>query len=199
MQTRLALTFRGWRVLIVGAITVWGATLIALPDLAYIGCIFLAILAAAAAWQVIGRKAGDLSRSVSTEMLAVGHDSSIEVQFRAQALMPTPVGQCTDTLPKALRGDATGTLPSIGSTLRRGVQTLTVRYPVTGVQRGVHNVGPLRVTITDPLGLVRRHTSLGEPTPVTIAPALVPLAALPISAGESGGSLHSSTSHLGRV
>ena len=197
MQTRLALTFRGWRVLIVGAITVWGATLIALPDLAYIGCIFLAILAAAAAWQVIGRKAGDLSRSVSTEMLAVGHDSSIEVQFRAQALMPTPVGQCTDTLPKALRGDATGTLPSIGSTLRRGVQTLTVRYPVTGVQRGVHNVGPLRVTITDPLGLVRRHTSLGEPTPVTIAPALVPLAALPISAGESGGSLHSSTSHLG--
>ncbi len=197
MQTRLALTFRGWRVLIVGAIAVWGATLIALPDLAYIGCIFLAILAAAAAWQVIGRKAGDLSRSVSTEILAVGHDSSIEVQFRAQALMPTPVGQCTDTLPKALRGDATGTLPSIGSTLRRGVQTLTVRYPVTGVQRGVHNVGPLRVTITDPLGLVRRHTSLGEPTPVTIAPALVPLAALPISAGESGGSLHSSTSHLG--
>ncbi|MBV0895549.1 DUF58 domain-containing protein [Microbacterium sp. NC79] len=197
MQTRLALTFRGWCVLIIGAIAVWGATLIALPDLAYIGCILLAAIAAAAAWQVIGRKAGELSRSVSTELLSVGHESTIEVQFRAQALMPTPVGQCTDTLPDALRGDATATLPSIGSTLNRGVQTLTVRYPVTGVRRGVHRVGPLRVTIADPFGLLRRHTSLGDATAITIAPALVPLAALPVSAGESGGSLHSSTSHLG--
>ena len=197
MKTRLVLTLRGWCVLVIGAVSVWGATLIALPDLAYIGCIFLALLAAAAAWHVVGRKAGELSRTVSTELLAVGHESIISVQFRAQALMPTPIGECTDTLPRALRGDATGVLPSIGSTLRRGVQTLTVRYPVTAVQRGVHQVGPFRVVIADPLGLVRRHSVLGEPTPVTIAPALVPLAALPISAGESGGSLHSSTSHLG--
>lgn len=197
MRTRLALTLRGWCVLIIGAVSLWGATLVALPDLAYIGCIFLALVAMGAAWHVIGRKAGDLTRSVSTDLLSVGHDSTIEVQFRAQALMPTPVGECADTLPAALRGNATGTLPSIGSTLRRGVQTLTVRYPVTGVQRGVHRIGPLRVSITDPLGLIRRHTSVGEPTPATIAPALVPLAALPLSAGESGGSLHSSTSHLG--
>ncbi|GAA2542620.1 DUF58 domain-containing protein [Microbacterium mitrae] len=197
MQTRLVLTIRGWCLLIIGAAALWGATLIALPDLAYIGCIFLAILVAAALWQFIGRKAGELTRSVSTEILSVGHESTIEARFRAQSLMPTPVGSCTDALPDALRGDATGTVPTIGSSLRRGAQTLTVRYPVTGVRRGVHKIGPFRITTTDPFGLVRRHTSLGEATPVTIAPALVPIAALPISAGESGGSLHSSTSHLG--
>lgn len=194
---RITLTLRGIVVLLVGAGSVWGATLIALPDLAYIGCIFLVLLALCVLWQFVGRRFGALTRAVSNELLAVGRESTIQTQLLAQSLLPTPLGRWHDGLPDALTGDASGPFATIDSSLTHGVQTMTVGYSVTGVRRGVHKIGPFRVNITDPFGLTRRQSDIGTTTSVVIAPAIVPLAALPVSAGEAGGSLHSSTSHLG--
>nr|BFF12436.1 hypothetical protein GCM10025699_37390 [Microbacterium flavescens] len=88
--------------------------------------------------------------------------------------------------------------PALGSGLRGGERVVDLSYTVTGVRRGIHSIGPLSVRSTDPFGLARRRTLFGERTPVTVAPALVDLPPLTDFAGETGGTLHTTTNQLGQ-
>lgn len=197
MGTRVSLTARGLAALLVGAGCTWAATLISLPELGYIGVVFLIALVVSLATQFFGRKLDALTRTVSSELLAVGRVSTIDVHVHAQSVFPTSVGAWDDTLPSALEGTSSGVFPTIDSSLTRGAQLVAVRYQVRGVRRGIHKVGRFRVSTVDAFGFTRRHTLVGDATPVAIAPALVSLTALPMSLGEAGGSLHSTSSHLG--
>ncbi|MDP9792309.1 uncharacterized protein (DUF58 family) [Catenuloplanes nepalensis] len=62
--------------------------------------------------------------------------------------------------------------------LRAGRDT-TVTYPVPTHRRGRIPVGPLRVTRTDPLGLVRLAQAHGDPVTVWVHPRILPLSAVP--------------------
>lgn len=70
------------------------------------------------------------------------------------------IATVSDTLPDGLDGEATATrsLPA------------TVRYDVTYAARGEHRVGPVEVTVTDALGLVRREYTVDETSEVLVYP-----------------------------
>ncbi|WP_424001287.1 DUF58 domain-containing protein [Haloarcula salina] len=70
------------------------------------------------------------------------------------------IAAISDTLPEGLDGEASATrsLPA------------TVRYDVTYGARGEHRVGPVDVTVTDALGLVRREYTVEKTSEVLVYP-----------------------------
>lgn len=64
-------------------------------------------------------------------------------------------------------------------------QDTTVDYPVVTRRRGVVPIGPLRVTRTDPFGLVRSVTSHGGTDRVLVYPRVHPIVSVPSGATRS--------------
>lgn len=169
-----------------------------IPELMYFATLLVALLAVSALALLLTRGTGSVSRVVTPEAPEVGGSATVVVRAGLSSALPTGPGRWNDTLPAGLTGRAQGTSAPIASTLSGGAGTVEVRYDVVGASRGIHSIGPLEVTTTDPFGLVRRRIALGRTTPVTVAPAIVDLAPLPSASGEAGGTRQTATLQLGQ-
>ncbi|MCR2815317.1 DUF58 domain-containing protein [Microbacterium jiangjiandongii] len=93
---------------------------------------------------------------------------------------------------------ARGVFPALASGLRGEAHTVDVDYRIVGTRRGLHTLGPLAVSSTDPFGLVCRTHVLSERTRVAVAPEVIDLPPLTDLPGEAGGSRHTSSNELGQ-
>ena len=198
MRGRWPLTLRGTGALALAVIALVVAQRAAIPELLYFGVLMLALVLCAAASALAVRATGEVVRSAAPEVVEVGGISEVELSVRVSTALPTLPGRWSDTLPAGLDGRAEGAFPAAASTLRRTGTPVRLRYEVRGAVRGIHSVGPLRVSTTDPFGLIRRRFAVGCATDVTVAPTIVELAPLPSSTGEAGGTRQSSALHLGQ-
>lgn len=169
-----------------------------LPELVYFGVLLLAVVAGSIVSLFVARRTEAVARSLTPEVASVGRASAVRVRVGMRSALPTAPGTWEDTLSAGLAGRSRGVFPAMGSGLRGGDGTVELRYSVEGRSRGIHSLGPLVVTATDPFGLARRRFSLGGRTRVTVAPAIVELAALPTAPGEAGGMLQTATAQLGQ-
>jgi uncharacterized protein (DUF58 family) len=89
----------------------------------------------------------------------------------------------TDAIP-----DALGSSPHfVAPAPRRGDPPLTLGYTMLPRMRGVHQIGPLTVRVSDPLGLVEYERELAERTTLTVLPRVTPLTGLPDGFGRGEG------------
>jgi uncharacterized protein (DUF58 family) len=192
------LTLRGTGALALAIVCFIFAGQLGVNELVYFGLLLLGVIAASLASLYVTRRADAISRSISTEVAAVGRTSNVAVRVGVRSALPTPPGRWSDTLPTTLSGEPSGVFPALSSALRGDERTVKLSYAVTGVHRGVEPIGPLRITSTDPFGLARRRHVLGTRTPVTVVPTLIDLPAISNFAGASGGILHTTTEQLGQ-
>ena len=68
-----------------------------------------------------------------------------------------------------------------------GGETTTVGYRVHGTQRGRHVLGPLRLRLVDPFGLVERSTVGTDTATLLVVPRVRPLGPGGLAAGHGGG------------
>jgi len=169
-----------------------------IPELLYFATLLVALLAASAIALLLTRGTGSVSRVVTPETPEVGGSATVVVRAGLSSALPTGPGRWSDTLPAGLTGRAEGASAPLASTLAGGAGTVEVRYDVVGASRGIHSIGPLEVTTTDPFGLVRRRLALGRTTAVTVAPAIVDLTPLPSASGEAGGTRQTAALQLGQ-
>lgn len=169
-----------------------------LGELVYFGVLLLAVVAGGLVSLFAARRTEAVARSLVPDVAAVGRASSVRVRVGMRSALPTAPGTWEDALPAGLTGRARGVFPAIGSGLRGGDDTVELRYTVEGRRRGIHPVGPLVVTATDPFGLARRRFSVGGRTRVVVAPAIVELPPLPTTPGEAGGMLQTANAQLGQ-
>ena len=169
-----------------------------IPELLYFATLLVALLAVSAIALLLTRGRGAVSRVVTPETPEVGGSATVVMRAGLSSALPTGPARWNDTLPTGLTGRAHGTSASLASTISGTTGTIEVRYDVIGAARGIHSIGPLEVTTTDPFGLVRRRIALGRTTPVTVAPAIVDLAPLPSSSGEAGGTRQTAALQLGQ-
>ncbi|WP_127476352.1 DUF58 domain-containing protein [Microbacterium sulfonylureivorans] len=198
MRRLWPLTVRGTGALILAIACFVVANEFGIAELMYFGILLLAVIGASIASLYLTRRSDVVTRSLAPDVVTVGRDSTVTVRVGVRTAVPTPPGTWHDTLPKGLRGKADGVFPALGSGLRGGERVVDLSYSLTGARRGIHSIGPLSVRSTDPFGLARRRTLFGERTPVTVAPALVDLPPLTDFAGETGGTLHTTTNQLGQ-
>ncbi|MCW3492088.1 DUF58 domain-containing protein [Microbacterium sp. SSM24] len=198
MRRLWPLTVRGTGALILALTCFVMASEFGVSELMYFGILLLAVIVASVASLYLSRRSDVVTRSLAPDVATVGRESLVSVTVGVRTALPTPPGVWSDALPKGLRGKPGGIFPALSSGLRRNERVVELSYVITGALRGVHRIGPLSVRSTDPFGLARRQTVFGERTPVTVAPALIDLPPLTDFAGETGGTLHTTTNQLGQ-
>lgn len=198
MRERWPLTLRGTGALVLAVVAFVVAQQAAIPELLYFGVLMLALVVCAAISALVVRATGDVVRTVSPEVAEVGGIAEVRLSVRVSTPLPTLPGRWSDALPTGIDGRAEGAFPAAASTLRRAGAPVLLRYEMRGAVRGIHSVGPLRVSTTDPFGVIRRRFAVGRPTEVTVAPTIVELGPLPSSPGEAGGTRQSSALQLGQ-
>jgi len=198
MRRLWPLTVRGTGAAVLAVACFVIANEVGIVELMYFGILLIAVLVASVASLYLTRRSETVTRSLSPDVATVGRDSLVTVRVGVRTALPTAPGTWRDTVHKGLSAAANGVFPALGSGLRGAERIVQLSYVVTGVRRGIHPIGPLQVTSTDPFGLARRTTVFGERTPVTVAPAIVDLPALTNFAGEAGGTLHTTNNQLGQ-
>jgi uncharacterized protein (DUF58 family) len=198
MRRLWPLTARGTGALVLAVGCFVVANEVAIIELMYFGILLIAVLVASVASLYLTRRSERVDRSLAPDVVPVGRDAHVTVRVGVRTALPTAPGTWRDTIPKGLTARAKGVFPALGSGLRGAERMVSLSYTISGVRRGIHPIGPLQVTSSDPFGLARRTTIFGERTPVTVAPAVIDLPALNNFAGEAGGTLHTTNNQLGQ-
>lgn len=186
------LTLRGTGAVVLGAAAIVTAHAVGVPELVYLGVLLLAavVLGWVSLWLV--HRYGDVSRSFSPDVPAVGRECLVTVHATARGGLSGTLARWSDDLPVGMDGDAAGVAPAAAA-----LDRVRLTYRMRATRRGVHTIGPFHLVVTDPFGLTRRGIRLGGVEPVTVTPAIVALPPLTEFPGEAGGSLHTATHQLG--
>lgn len=202
MKKRRPLTARGLAALLAGLACLLAANILGTPLFLYVGLLLILLVVIAAIAVRAPRRTGGVRRTVTSDLLTVGEDSQVIVRFAFRSLLGLPHGTWTDALPDAVSGEAEGSFPPrLISGLPAAVSgdgPLTFSYPIRGVRRGIWAIGPLRLSTTDPFGLVRRMQDFGETHPVTVVPAVLTLPTSPAESGVASGAAQHSSNRVGQ-
>ncbi|WP_123304761.1 DUF58 domain-containing protein [Bogoriella caseilytica] len=198
----MALTRRGWAVLVSGLILLAAGLALGLPELSRAGLLLTVLPPLALTLTWLMRPQADIRRTVSQDTLSQGESAEVTVGLTITGFWPQPAREVIEDVPAAL-----------GERVRFAIAPIEPRgraragYTVTGRHRGEYALGPATVLLSDPLGLsrgraipeqarpaepvktgfTREPVDLGSPHAcVLVLPAVVPLAQLP--RGLSGGS-----------
>ena len=192
------MTGRGVGALLIGILLVIGANVLATPVLLYVAALLFALLVLAAMFVFAPRRRARVSRTIAADLLTVGDDTAVRVRVDLRTVVRAPSGRWRDSLPAAVHGAATGAFPPEDVESIPGGATMTMTYPISGVRRGLASLGPLRLSTADPFGLFVRTDELGDVTPITIVPLVLPLPRLTDRAGRAGGTAQTSSHRLGQ-
>jgi len=150
-------------ILALGAALTATAATFGSPSL-YVPGIALMMLAVGAAVWVAGAASGaSLERRTGPATVEEEHQWPVEVTAEA-GLFPAPGGELVEPLVR-------GSLPMAGHSSRR------MRVAVTFERRGRRRLGPARLVISDPLGLVERRLETPPGDEVLVLPRIEPVIA----------------------
>jgi uncharacterized protein (DUF58 family) len=177
------LTTRGRSLLAAGAAAALCSVVLGERDLLRVACFLLALPLVAAA--VVARTQFRLAcaRSLAPARVPVGQPAEVILRLENVSLLPTGLLLLEDEVPYTLGGRPRFTVDRIGPAQHR-----TVRYPVRSDTRGRYRIGPLRLRLADPFGLVELTRSFTAVDHLTVVPAVYPLPAVRLGgAWDSGG------------
>ncbi|HYT10235.1 MAG TPA: DUF58 domain-containing protein [Mycobacteriales bacterium] len=177
------LTTRGRCLLAAGAAAALCALALGERDLLRVACFLVALPLVAAS--VVGRTRFRLScsRSLAPARVPTGQAAEVSLVLENVSFLPTGLLLLEDEVPYTLGGRPRFTLDRIGPG-----QTRAVRYPVRSDARGRYRMGPLRLRLADPFGLVELTRSFTATDRLTVVPAVQPLPPVRLGgAWESGG------------
>src|SRR5918995_5008949 len=170
------LTRQGW-------LAVWGsvvlgvlARLLGIEELYVFGAVALGLVAFSLLYVRLTRLDVEIDRTVYPARVHAGQVSRVDVRLRNLRRNDTPVLRLRDPV------SGTGGAELLVPPLDQGAATLaTYRLPTE--RRGIVRVGPLRVVVSDPFGLVQA-SSVGAPeVDVTVFPATDEIRPVPLTAG----------------
>ena len=170
------LTKAGVATLIASIGVVVGGRLFGLGELYVLGAGGLILLVQAVLYVGLRRLQVEISRQVSPPRVHAGNPCRVDLLLRNQSRLPSPVLR--------LRDDVSGTrgVELLISPMKNGSGTQAV-YRLPTDQRGVVQVGPLRLTVTDPFGLARLTTTGDRQVNLIVYPKIESLSPVRRSSG----------------
>ncbi|MDW5328050.1 DUF58 domain-containing protein [Plantactinospora sp. KLBMP9567] len=172
----MTITSRGIGLLVGAAVLLVAGFRFGYPELALLGTT-AAVAVACAAGNAAWRPRLDVTRVADPDRVGRGEPATMTLTVRNSARLRSA---------NLIAEDRCGTRPVPVPLLRlRPGRDTTVSYPVPTTRRGVIDVGPLRVTGRDALGLITVARSHGETAQVWVHPRIHPLAAVPAGVARS--------------
>lgn len=117
-------------------------------------------------------------RVVTPVRLPVHSEGSVDLVLDGRHRLPTGGLEVVDDLPAAL-----GERPRFHLRDLPRDRPAALRYAIRPGLRGIHHIGPLRVTVSDPLGLSEDQRELAGNSRLVAVPEVVQLVDLPVGSG----------------
>jgi uncharacterized protein (DUF58 family) len=177
-----SLTLRGGCLVAAGVTLVLLGALLGERTLVQVALFVLTLPALAAVGVVRARFRLASRRTVSPARLPRGQDAEVLLEVTNTDRRPGGLWAMSEQLPAEL-----GPRPRFLVERLPSGATAALRYPVHGVRRGRVPLGPLRLRLVDPFGLVLRTTSGTDTATLLVVPRVRPLGPLALSGGAGGG------------
>lgn len=133
------------------------------------------------------------TRRLLPDRVAVGVPGEVQLDLWRDGRLPAGEILLEDGIPYAL-----GSRPRFVVERLPHRPPVALRYPVSPALRGIHQVGPLRATVTDPFGLCEFERELVGHSRLVVVPRVVGLWGLPSGAGVGAGDDGSIRLHAGQ-
>ncbi len=170
------LTRAGLATLVVSLAILAGGRLFGLPELFVLGAGGLIVLALAVLYVALRRLQVEVSRQLSPPRVHAGNPCRVDLILRNRSRMKSPVLR--------LRDDVSGTqgVELLVSPMKHNSGTQAV-YRLPTDRRGLVEVGPLRLTVSDPFGLARLTTTGDREVSLIVYPRIDDLSPVRRSSG----------------
>ncbi|MEJ7633178.1 DUF58 domain-containing protein [Aeromicrobium sp.] len=192
----VVLTSRGGGFLCAAIVTFIAAPILSLPALLYVTGLMLALVIFSAVFVFVGHSRVRIERSFTPQVVPPGEMTHATLRITNLSVLPCLEARWSDDLPHGISGDAGGILPALGGSHSRDSRA-SFSYALQGLRRGLHPIGPLRVNVLDPFGLVFRRHSFGEPGLLTVLPRRVDLRPIAPRGTSEDGATRPAPQHVG--
>jgi hypothetical protein len=173
-------TLRGRSFIAAGLTAVLCGIVLGERDLVRIGALIVLLPLVAALWIARSGNRLGLARTLGATQVEVGQRAAVHLEL-------TNVGPTTGVLlieeqiPWAL-----GSRPRFVIDAMRPGWGRKIDYPVQAEVRGRYEIGPLRVRVGDPFGLIELHRTFTKTASLVVIPATEPLPAIPLMGAWTG-------------
>jgi uncharacterized protein (DUF58 family) len=192
----VVLTRRGIGFLVAAVISFVAAPIMSLPALLYVTGLLLALVLFSAIFVFAGHSRVRIERSFAPQVVPPGQMSHATVRITNLSVLPCLEARWSDDLPHGISGDASGILPALGGS--HGTDSrVSFTYALQGLQRGRHPIGPLRVNVLDPFGLVFRRHKFGSAEMLTVLPRRYELRPIAPRGTSEDGATRPAPQHVG--
>ncbi len=192
----VVLTRRGAGFLFAAVVSFIAAPVLSLPALLYVTGLMLALVLFSAVFVFAGHSRVRIERSFAPQVVPPGQMSHATVRITNLSVLPCLEAKWSDDLPPGISGDASGILPALGGS--HGTDSrVSFSYALQGLRRGRHPIGPLRVNVLDPFGLVFRRHKFGSPELLTVLPRRVDLRPIAPRGTSEDGATRPAPQHVG--
>ncbi|AWB91790.1 DUF58 domain-containing protein [Aeromicrobium chenweiae] len=182
----VVLTRRGWGFLAAAVVSFVLAPVLSLPAMLYLTGLLLGLVLLSTGFVFLGHSRVRIERSFTPQVVQPGALSRATVRVTNLSVLPCLEARWEDRLPHGISGDSVGVLPALGGS-HSAESRVGFSYALQGLRRGRHPIGPLRVDVADPFGLVYRRHAYGSSEPLTVLPRVVNLPAIaPRGASDDG-------------
>ncbi len=186
------LTRQGWLTAAAAVALLAGGRLFGVFELVILGVAVAGVLAAAAVWVRLIRLRLGVARRLEPLRVHAGNPARVELAVTNDAGRRTPVLHLHDPV-TGTRGASLLVAPLLGRSSVRAA------YLLPSERRGVLQVGPLRVTVSDPFGLTASSTTTVGRSELIVYPRVEPLVGLDAASGRDASSSARQPSALGRT
>lgn len=188
-MSSVVLTRRGIGFLVAAIISFVLAPVLSLPAMLYVTGLLLGLVILATGFVLVGHSRVRIERSFAPQVVQPGALARATVRVTNLSVLPCLEARWDDHLPHGISGDASGVLPALGGS-HSTTSRIAFSYGLQGLRRGRHAIGPLRVDVSDPFGLVYRRHAYGDAEPLTVLPRRVDLPPIaPRGSSEDGATM----------
>jgi uncharacterized protein (DUF58 family) len=182
-------TARGWQALVIGALVLFVARMIGTTQFHQLAYAYLALLAAALVLGWLSSRDLRFSRALPPGVrITAGSPARVDLSLSNRSRFGSSRMSVTDRLPEPRSFEA----PPL-----RGQGETAIGAPLVFARRGVYELGPAEVGVTDPFGLLRFVRGFEKRTEVVVYPEVHHLGDFPLRGGNTEVGARGSHGHRG--
>src|SRR3954452_13524833 len=176
-----AMTTRGRAFLAAGGTAFVCALVLGHDELVRVGALLVLLPLVTALFLSRSRYRMGLVRSITPAHVVAGQPARVQLDLTNDGRMPTGLLLLEDQIPYVLGNRPRFVVDRMGPRWKR-----SVGYLVRSDVRGKYTVGPMKVRLSDPFGLVELDRTFQSTSSLVVTPKVVPLPPIPMSGAWTG-------------
>lgn len=173
------LTTRGWAAVAASVVMLGAGRVLGLEDLFLVGVGLLLVVVAAGIYVLVGSVPLVARRALRPPRVHAGAAGRVEVSLHNPSRRRSPVVQVRDPFDGGARWARLLVAPLAPGSASRAA------YRVPTERRGIYELGPMEIVVTDPFGLAYRRQVVAPVTELTVYPRIDVIAPPPVVAGST--------------